>query len=154
MNQHVSTHISRSVSNVDLVESFNDAVFGDHDFDRLEEFVAPDIVHVEHGEVAFEGVDALRDYFGTIDESYDDVSMEVREMLADDDTVVYSFRMHGVAAGPFTVGEETYDVTGDDLWWDGYATLAIEDGRIVESSVLTDEAGLLRQIGALPPRAA
>lgn len=150
----MSTNISRRESNLELVEAFNDAVFVDHDFDRLGEFVAPDVIHTEHGDVAFEGIDALQDYFETMDENYDDVSMTVEQMLADDETVLYSFRMQGTAAGAFTVGETEYDVTGSELWWDGYATLSIEDDHIVETSVLTDEAGLLRQIGALPARAA
>lgn len=141
-------------SNLQLVNDFNEAVFVDHEFDRLDEFVAEDVAQVEAGEVAFEGIDALRAYFEEMLESWENPEMDVVSILADDDTVMYNFWMTGTAREDFEMGDRTIEAEGRELAWEGFVRLTIEDGRIVEANLLTDEAAILRQLGVIPERAA
>lgn len=141
-------------SNLQLVNDFNEAVFVDHEFDRLDEFVAEDVAQVEAGEVAFEGIDALCAYFEEMLESWENPEMDVVSMLADDDTVMYNFWMTGTAREDFEMGDRTIEAEGRELAWEGFVRLTIEDGRIVEANLLTDEAAILRQLGVIPERAA
>lgn len=150
----MSKQLSIGDSNRQLVETFNDVVFVDHEFDRLDEFVAPDVVQYESGELAFEGIDALQEYFEEMLETFSETELEVLELVADDHCVMYNFRMTATGADEIEVGSETIDIDGKSLTWDGFVSLEIGDRKIVEASLLSDEAGMLRQLGVLPGRAA
>lgn len=150
----MSKQHSRSESNRQLVDAMNEAVFVDNEFDRLDQFVAPDVVQYQGGELSYEGIDGIEQYFEGMLETYRDTEMDVLELVADDERVMYNFRMHATGADEIEFGEETIDITGEKLSWDGFVSLAIDDGKIVEVTLLTDEAGLLRQIGVLPQHAA
>lgn len=150
----MSKHVSTSEANLELVDEFNTTIFADNDFSRLGEFIAEDARHLEGGDVQFEGIDAFRTYFEDMLADWDGLEMDVVSIVADDDRVVYNFSMNGTAVEDLTVGEETYDAAGKSFNWDGFVSLTIEDGMIVESTLLTDEASILRQLGVLPARAA
>lgn len=150
----MSKQLSRSESNRQLVDAMNDAVFVDHEFDRLEEFVSPQIVQYRTGELTYEGIDEMQQYFEGMLETYSDVEMDVLEMVADDERVMYNFRMHGTGADEIEFDGETIDIAGEELTWDGFVSLEIDDGKIVRASLLTDETGMLRQLGVLSHHAA
>jgi predicted ester cyclase len=150
----MSTQTPRSESNRRLVESFNEAVFVDNDFDRLEEYVAPDVVQIEAGEKSTEGIEALQSYFEEMLEDYEDIEMSVDSIISDDEHVMYRFGMSATARRDFEIGGEEIDARGKPLEWGGFVDLTIENDRIVEVNVLTDEAALYRQLGVLPRRSA
>lgn len=150
----MSTQTPRSETNRRLVESFNEAVFVDHDFDRLEEYVAPNIVQFEAGEKSIEGIDGLRSYFEQMLEDYEDIDMSIESILSDDDHVMYRFGMSATARRDFEVGDEEISAAGKQLEWSGFVDLSIEDEHIVEANLLTDEAAVYRQLGVLPRRSA
>lgn len=136
------------------MEAFNEAVFVDDELDRLEEMVAPDIVQYESGEIRYEGIDSMQEYFEEMHDMYSDIEIEVLEMVGDDEHVMYNFRMNGTGADEIEIGDETIDIAGKKLSWDGFASLEIDDGKIVKAILLSDEAGFLRQLGVLPSHAA
>lgn len=146
----MSKQRSRTESNLALIETFYDVVFEQHDFERLAEFVAPEFVQVESGEVTAEGVDALADYFEGMIETYEDPTMAVLETVADEDTVVSHFRMTGTLSDDLTVDGDVVETAGEPLEWEGFVSLEIADDRIVSATLLTDEAAILGQLGVLP----
>lgn len=150
----MSKQLSIGESNVQLVEAFNDAVFVDDDLDRLDELVAPDVVQYESGEISYEGLESMQQYFQEMHDPYSDIEMEVIEMVGDDERVMYNFRMSGTGAGEIQIGDDRIDIAGKKLSWDGFVSLEIDDGKIVEATLLSDEAGFLRQLGVLPSQAA
>lgn len=150
----MSKQLSLTESNLELVASFNDAIFGDHDLDRLEEFVAPDVVQIEGEETTAEGIDAVRSYFAELFETFGDPELEVLETVGDAEHVMYHFRMNGTPTGDIELGGKTIDAAGTPLHWDGFVCLTIEDDRITRACLLTDQAGIYRQLGVLPDVAA
>lgn len=150
----MSKQLSLGESNLQLVEAFNEAVFVDDELDRLDEMVAPDIVQYESGEIRYEGIDSMQQYFEEMHDPYSDIEMEVLEMVGDDERVMYNFRMNGTGADEIEIGDETIDIAGKKLSWDGFVSLEIDDGKIVKATLLSDEAGFLRQLGVLPSHAA
>lgn len=150
----MSKYLSLSESNRQLVDAMNDAVFVDHEFDRLQEFVAPDVVQYESGELTYEGIDEMEQYFEEMLETYSDVEMDVLEMVADDERVMYNFRMDAIGRDEIEFDGETIDIAGEALSWDGFVSFQFDDGKIVQVTLLTDEAGMLRQLGVLPQHAA
>lgn len=143
----MSKQLSKPESNLKIVSEFNTVVFEDHEFDRIEEFVSPEFVQYQAGEVTAEGVDGLTEYFEEMLETYDSPEMEVVEMVADDDTVMYRFRIDATPQGEIEFDGEPIDATGTPLSWDGFVSLTVEDGWITEANLLTDGMAVYRQLG-------
>lgn len=150
----MSKQLSKPESNLKIVSEFNDAVFEDNDLDRLDEFVSPEFVQYESGEVTAEGIDGLTEYFEGMIATYEDLTMEVFEIVADDDTVIYRFRIDAIPQGEIEFDGEWVDAESTPLSWDGFVSLTIEDGKITEANLLTDDIAVYRQLGLIPETAA
>lgn len=147
MNQNIST----IESNRDLVENFNDAIFGRHDIEAGIEMLSSEFVHRESGEEIARGIDGARGYFENMLTAFPDVEMDVTGTVCEDDRVVQSFEMRATNDGEMTLAEDrVLRPTGERMNWHGFVSMRIEDGEIVEADMLTDSLALYRQLGLVP----
>jgi predicted ester cyclase len=75
-----------------------------------------------------------------------DTRHEIEQVIAEGDTVVVRFVIHGTHSGAlFGVPPTNRKVAVG-----GHAILRVQDGKVAEIVGIFDEAGMLRQIGVLP----
>jgi steroid delta-isomerase-like uncharacterized protein len=122
-------------------------VWSSGELDRLDELVAPDVVHHDpYDPNAAGGLDGLKKTIALNREAFPDIRIKVEDQLAEDDkvttrwtaTMTHEGDLGGVAA------------SGKCVTLSGITIERFEDGKVVEAWRSMDTLGLLRGIGALP----
>lgn len=104
-----------------------------------------------HGPDGFDtGYSGLTDYFGSLRDAFDDMSIRRGIVVAEGDYVACQTWIEGTFNRPFTASPTgTLDPNGDRVVMDLMNIFRFdEDGRIVEEHVRTDNRSFLRQLGA------
>jgi len=128
-----------------LVKRFVDEVFGQGQFDSIDELVAPDFVSHTFG-FTDDGRAKLRAATERIHASLTDVDFGIEDLVAEDDrvavrltssaTVIDEFMGVSAAGKQYSIGE--------------IHIFRVTDGRIVEHWHQHDALGLMKQLGAMP----
>jgi steroid delta-isomerase-like uncharacterized protein len=112
-----------------------------------EELLADDFVDSAHGTGPDTSKDRALDWWDGTFRAFPDLSAEVRHMVAEGDLVATYKTFSGTHAGAFM----GIPATGKRATFDAFDLLKLRDGRIVDHWVILDSAGLLRQLGVMPP---
>jgi len=93
------------------------------------------------------GLESWKPGYVAFREAFPDVRFTPDEILAVDDKVIIRWTMRGTHQGAFA----GVAPTGKQVTFWGISIYRIADGKVVEAWVGSDDLGLLRQIGAVPP---
>jgi predicted ester cyclase len=91
---------------------------------------------------------ALVERAGLVRRTYADLAVEEVHRLADGDRLVVAFVMHGQHAGPLTTLLGDVAPTGREVRIRVTDILTVAGGRITDIWMISDEVGLLHQLGA------
>lgn len=80
-------------------------------------------------------------------EAFPDASMEINELVAEDDKVLAWWTIRGTHQGPF----RGIEPTGNEIDVEGFSFRRLRDGKIVETKSAAGLAGLLEQLGVELP---
>lgn len=113
--------------------------------DALDELLTPDYInHTPSTPAPPPGPAGLKPIVLAIRKAFPDLRYEIRDAIATDDTVVMRVRMTGTHRGDlFGLAP-----TGRKISVDQINIERIRDGRIAEHWRVTDELGLMKQLGA------
>jgi predicted ester cyclase len=118
----------------------------------VDELVAEDMVNHAAGPQGREGWKLI---LATIEADMGhDVAIEHHHLIAEGEFVAHHMTMRGVHRGstmPLLTG---VPATGAEVEWTYIHIWRVVDGKIVEHWACRDDVGLLRQVGAWPPRSA
>lgn len=127
-----------------IVRRFAEEVVARGSVELIAELVSPSFVaHDPTNPERPGGVDGARAFVAMLHTGLSDVRYVVEDMIGEGDRVVYRWTLRGIHAGPFMGIPPTgraVEVTGIDIF-------RIADGKIVESWVIADVLGMLRQLG-------
>ncbi len=115
----------------------------------FDDLVAPDFVNHAAGP---QGRDGWRATFDHLHRDLADVRTERHHLVVDRDLVALHMTLHARHVGstmPLLAG---VPVTGTQVAWEFQHLFRIESGLIAEHWACRDDVGLLRQLGAWPPR--
>lgn len=141
--------------NATAIREFNAAIFDDHDLDAIEAYLSPDVVHYQAGVEVARGFDGSREYFESILTAFPDIDLTVVDLVADDDSAIFRFEATGTHEGDLGMaggdGEmAVVEPTGKRASWQGFVAGQFEDGKLVETTILSDQFGLAKQLGVIP----
>ena len=134
-------------ANVEVVRRYF-AAWNTCDLDALDDLIADDYIdHAAHaGEAA--GRAGVKAFFVTWRTAFPDFSSAIEDQVAEGDTVVTRWTLHGTHQGDY----HGISPTGRPVTMPAISIARIADGKVVEEWYIGDELGLLRQIGAIPAR--
>ncbi len=116
--------------------------------DIIDELVASDyVMHDPSQPGEIRGREALKQYIVAFRTAFPDLQMAFDDMVVENDSVATRVRLKGTHNGPL-VG---IPATGREVSVWGLSIDRLQDGKIVETHVIFDLTGLLRQIGIVPP---
>jgi predicted ester cyclase len=110
------------------------------------ELVAPDFVDHEASSKP-SGPEGEKQVLSTIADAFPDWRWDVEDMMAEGDKVITRYVARGTHCGEFLGAAPT----GEDVAASGINIVRLEGGESVESWDNSDQLGLLRQIGVVPP---
>lgn len=139
----------RISAHVRTVEKLNADLFEKHDLSNLEAYLTADCVQYEPGQEPVRGPDGTRSYFEKSYDLFPDLSMTLENRVVDADCVVERFTMRGTMEGDMTVGDTVVEATGETYEWEGFVEFRMEDDRISEIHVVSDELGMMQELGLI-----
>ncbi len=130
-----------------VVRRFFEAFAAD-DQTALTELLAPDLVSYSHGAPGPQSREAHLQGIRLWNVAFGDTRFTIHEQIAEGDKVATRVTMRSVhSRGEY----QGLPPTGKEVTTDSVTIERIRDGRIVERRVSADWAGLMQQLGLLPP---
>lgn len=132
-------------SNKALIRRVYDEFVNELDEDRLKELYTSDVVvhNVPGGGGELTGLEAIKEYFQGLSETFPDLTAEVETMVAEDDLIAVQNRYTGTHEGEFM----GIPGTGETVTFGGMVLFRIDDGKVAETWGQVDTLGMLKQLG-------
>ncbi len=137
---------ARLEANKDLVERVYDEAYSGGHVEVIDELLAPEYVNHQ----VFPGLPADREglklVIGSMRTAFPDLDIAIRDMRAEGDMVYVHATIQGTHLGPLS----GIEATGKKVAFETMDSFRLVDGRQVEHWGVTDQLGLMVQIGAIP----
>lgn len=134
-----------------VVRRFIEEIVNDGNYEVADDLIAetytrhdPGMPDEQHGPSEF--VEIIE----TFREAFPDVKVEMEELIAEEDLVVFRATESGTHEGPF-IGVEP---TGNSFEMNGLVMHRVEDGKVTETWAHWDTLGMVRQLGIDPDQLA
>ena len=124
-------------------------VMNQGDLDAVEEYYAGD--YVEHDVLPptiLPGLEGMKQLFHTLRAAFPDLRYNIEDVVADGDKVVQRVTGRGTLRGPFF----GLPATGRSASWSEIHISRFAGGRVVEHWSVTDQLGMLQQLGVASDR--
>jgi predicted ester cyclase len=131
-------------ANIRLVRRLMDEAVNKGNLAICDELVAPDVV--EHQRGSANGVEGTKQVFRVLRSWFDDLYVEIQDVIAQEDMVWFRHRATGTNTGHFM----GFPPTGRHLDIDVIDVVRIRNGRIVEHWGVPDQLGAALQMGVFP----
>lgn len=134
-----------SEANKELIRRMEDAIFNQRNLDAIDEFIAPNYVLRRAPEGTPTGRDAVRGSMAAYLAGFSDLHVEVDELIGEGDKVVARLTYSGTHDGDlFGIPATQRRVSVRQ-----FAVYRIAGGRVVEEWEISDQLGLMQQLGVI-----
>ncbi len=130
----------------DLVRRFYDEVMNEGDLDRIAELCTEDMVDHESPPGTPEGIEGVKMFIGMFRTGFPDIHVELVSAVEEGDMVAARCRVTGTHEGEF-MGVPPSHSKIDIEWID---MIRLEGDKCAEHWGVSDNLGLMQQIGAMP----
>jgi steroid delta-isomerase-like uncharacterized protein len=128
-----------------VMRRYFDEIWNQRRLELLDELVAPE--YVSYANPGLEpGPAGLRPVFDSVLATFPDIHFSMDDMLAEGDRVVTRWTMEGTQQGEF-MGRPG---SGRRVRYSGISIDRVVDGKIVEHWRVSDDLGMLQQLGIIP----
>ena len=145
--------MTTTAENKEIVRRYYEEVLNEGRTDLLDELIAADVVN--HDPLSDEtltpeearGFEGFRRHVEVFREAFPDGTVTIDDMIGEGDTVAARFTIEGTHEGRFGGIEPT----GNRISGTSMVFYRIEDGKIVERWLESDNLEMLEQLGAIEP---
>ena len=132
---------------VELIQRFYDELLGEGNLDALDELVTDDVVDHEQGLPGQpEGKEGVVFFVNAIRDAFSDIKGTVGQSIEDGEMACAQVTITGRHTGDWMgvpASDKSFEIECIDI-------IRLEDGKCAEHWGVTDNLGLLMQIGAIP----
>ena len=138
--------MTATADNKALVRRMEEELFNNRNLDAIDTFIAPEYVLRTAAEGMRNDREAIRGSIAAYLQGFPDLRISIDQLLAIDDRVVGCFTFTGTHRG------ELFGMppTGRAIAVRQIAIYRIASGRVVEEWEVSDQLGLMQQLGAIP----
>ena len=133
-------------ANKRIQERWGEEVANQGRVEVLDEILADDFVDHDPAPDVTPDREGLKRFFRSMHEAFPDMETEVVQMVATDDHVALRYRVRGTHRGDFM----GHPPTGRSFEVAAMQIARFEGGKVQERWGLTDQIGMLKQLGLLP----
>ncbi len=134
-----------SSDNIEKLRRLLTRAFSQGDYSELDELIAPDYKEHQNG-IQGVGPEAVRRTASGLRASFPDLSLEIQDAIADEDTVWVRVRAQGSDTG----GVAGRPPSGRRIEVDVVDIVRFRDGLMSEHWGVADRLGMLQQVGVVP----
>ncbi|MFC6962741.1 ester cyclase [Halocatena marina] len=142
--------MSQTSENTEIVRKFVEQAFNNGDLGAADEYIAADFVRHDPAAEDIRGRDEYKEFIEMNRDAFPDYHENIESIIAQDDTVMYRWKLHGTQKGEI-MGVEP---TGNEVEVTGMIEMRLEDGEITELWGDFDALGMLEQLDAIPEQVA
>ena len=135
-------------ANVALSSRLVDEVMNGRKLEVIDEIVAVEFVYIDPAYSDVVGPAALKTLISEVHASFPDLQWTTEEQICQDDKVVSRYTWSGTQVNDFRY----IPATGRKVTITGIAIDRFAHGQFVETRMLRDDVGFLRQLGVIPER--
>lgn len=143
-------NMSQTTENTEIVRKFVKQAFNNGDLGAADEYIAADFVRHDPAAEDIRGRDEYKKFIKMNRDAFPDYHENIESIIAQDDTVMYRWKLHGTQKGEI-MGVEP---TGNEVEVTGMIEMRLEDGEITELWGDFDALGMLEQLDAIPEQVA
>jgi|SRR6476646_7269572 len=132
--------------NRDLSKRIVDEVINGRKLSVIDETVAEDFVFIESTIGSVKGRDSLKELFSLLFSAFPDLVWTVEQDISEGDTIVSLYSLTGTQDGDY----RSIPATHKKIAVQGVSINKISDGKLVETRMVRDNLGLMRQLGVIP----
>ena len=132
--------------NTALIRRMEEEIFNKRHVDAIDEFISPEYALRTAPKGAPAGRDAVRESMSMYLAGFPDLHVSVDELLAVDDKVVARLTYTGTHSGELFGMSPTQRRVAVHQ----FAIYRISDGKVVEEWEISDQLGLMQQLGVIP----
>jgi steroid delta-isomerase-like uncharacterized protein len=130
-----------------VARRYLEQAWGRGELGTIDALCAPTMSVFVHGRPkGIHGTRVVKELVTSVRAIFPDLSLEVQQEVAEEETVVVRWRSTGTQRGEFTKG---IPPTGERVSWSGVSIFRIVDGKIQEERVEEDLLDLQEQIGVI-----
>ena len=129
-----------------MVHRLLDEFLNTGDLAAAEKFFAPDFINHNPARGMTPDREGIKQFISTLHTGFPDIKMNADDLIAEDDKVIIRATISGTHNGNF-VG---IPPTGKKVNIMAISILRLAEGKIIERWNVSDEFGLLQQLGAMP----
>jgi steroid delta-isomerase-like uncharacterized protein len=138
--------LAMSERNKAIIREMVESAFNQRDVAALDRFVAEDYVELDPMPGQEQGREGFKKLLAELLAAFPDMRWTFEEQIAEGDKVVSRFRWSATHAGDFA----GIPATGKQVTVKGVVIDRVVDGLMVDSRILQDDLGMLRQLGVIP----
>lgn len=127
-----------------IVRRYLEAVWNEQDLSVIDQYIAPD--YLQHAALVTQGREGVKRFFAMVRTAFPDARAQLEDLIAEGDRVVWRMSLTATHTGPF----HSLPPSGKRVSWSVISIARMEGGMFREHWNVTDQLGLLQQIGAVP----
>ncbi len=131
--------------NKEVVRRYMEQIWNERRLDRIEQFFAEDFLH--HDAPGATDRDSTKMVIGMILDAFPDFQITIADEIVEGDRVVTRQTISGTQQGELM----GIPATGKRVDFSGISIFRLAGGKIVELWALSDNMGMMQQLGVLPP---
>ncbi len=133
-------------SNRDLTKRFIEEVINGRKLSVIDETVAEGFVYIDATLGTVKGRDNLKDLFSGLFSAFPDLVWTVEQDISEGDTLASCYSWTGTHDGDY----RSFPATHKKVTVQGVSFNKIIDDKLVETGMVRDDLGLMRQLGVIP----
>jgi len=133
-------------SNRELSKRFIEEVINERKLSLIDETVAEDFVYIDSTLGTIKGRDSLKEMLTRMFSSFPDLVWTVEQDISEGDIIVNRYYVTGTQDGEY----RSIPATHKKITLQGVSINKIIDGKLVETRMVRDDLGLMRQLGVIP----
>lgn len=134
-----------TTTRTELAKRLIDEIWSEGRLEVIDEIVSEEYVDYYEGEPNVHGRDGLKEYVAGLRESFPDFGKDIKEIVANEDSVALRFMATGTHEGVY----EGIEPTDKEISFAGSIFFDFEDGKITATYESADTWGLMEQLGAV-----
>jgi steroid delta-isomerase-like uncharacterized protein len=133
-----------TATNKAIVRRYIEQVLNEQRHDLVEEFLTENIEL--HGSGLAPGLEVVKQWFTTFATAFPDGYTTIEDMVAEGDRVVARTAFNGTHQGEM----QGIPATGKSVNMPGIAIFRLDNGKITEGWLVSDNLGMMQQLGVVP----
>src|SRR6476646_11160137 len=129
-----------------VIRNFVEEVLNQGRLERVDDFVILDFVELDPLPGQQQGREGLKQVIGAFRAAFPDIHWVIEEMIGEGEKVFSRFTWHGTHRGEFF----GVPATGKQIKVKGMVVDRVVAGKMVESRILMDGLGMMKQFGVIP----